>query len=101
MWTFDFVEIIALLAALIVVAGVFLYGDARQRARNLSYALVRKMGLSRQSHLIAGFLELLVLLGLGLVVGALAAIAASATGALLSQRIADGADTSELLRPGG
>ena len=136
-WTFDFVEIIALLAAMIVVAGVFLYGDARQRARNLSYALARRMGLSRRSHFMAAFLELAVLLGLGLAVGAIAAIAASAlvyggidpvpttppgprlivaydvvaaaavatlavaaTGALLSQRIADGANTSELLRHG-
>jgi putative ABC transport system permease protein len=136
-WTFDFVEIIAVLAALIVVAGVFLYGDARQRARNLSYALARRMGLSRRSHFVAAFLELLVLLSLGLAVGAVSAIAASAlvyggidpvpttppaprlilafdvvaaaavatlavaaAGALLSQRIADGADTSELLRHG-
>ena len=137
-WTFDFVEIMAVLAALIVVAGVFLYGDARQRSRNLSYALARRMGLSRRSHFAATFLELLVLLGLGLAVGVMAAITASAlvyggidpvpstppaprlivaldvvafataaifavaaTGALLTQRIADGADTSELLRHGG
>lgn len=136
-WTFDFVEIIAVLAALIVVAGVFLYGDARQRSRNLSYALARRMGLSRRSHFTAVFLELLVLLGLGLVVGVMAAITASAlvyggidpvpstppaprlivaldvvaiatvaifavaaTVAVLTQRIADGADISELLRHG-
>jgi putative ABC transport system permease protein len=136
-WTFDFVEIMAVLAALIVVAGVLLYGDARQRARNLSYALARRMGLSRRSHFVAAFLELFVLLSLGLAVGAMAAIVASALvyggidpvpttppaprlilafdvvaaaglatllvsamGAILSQRIADGADTSELLRHG-
>jgi putative ABC transport system permease protein len=136
-WTFDFVEIIAVLAAIIVVSGILLYGDARQRARNLSYALARRMGLSRRSHFMAAFLELFVLLSLGFAVGAIAAIAASAlvyggidpvpttppgprlvvafdviaaaavatlavsaAGALLSQRIADGADTSELLRHG-
>jgi putative ABC transport system permease protein len=136
-WTFDFVEIIAVLAALIVVAGVFLHGDARQRSRNLSYALARRMGLTRRSHFIAAFLELLVLLSLGLAVGVMAAVAASAlvysgidpvpstpptprlivafdviaiaaaaivtvaaTGALLTQRIADRADISELLRHG-
>ncbi|MEA3501348.1 MAG: hypothetical protein U9R47_01125 [Actinomycetota bacterium] len=137
-WTFDFVEIIAVLAALIAVAGMFLYGDAHQRARNLAYALARRMGLSRRSHLFAGFLELLTLLGLGLAVGASAAIAASSLiyrgidpvpttppgprligaldvvlvcgivilavssmGALWSQRIANRADTSELLRHDG
>ena len=137
-WTFDFVEIIAVLAVTIVVAGVFLYGDARQRSRNLSYALARRMGLARRSHFMAAFMELAVLLGLGLVVGVTTAIAASAivysgidpvpstppaprlivaldviaiaavatltvaaTGAMLTQRIADGADTSELLRHGG
>lgn len=137
-WTFDFVEMIAVLATTVAVAGVFLYGDARQRSRNLSYALARRMGLTRRSHFTASFLELLVLLSLGLTVGVAAAIAASslvyggidpvpstpptprlivaldvvaiaavatlavaATGALLTQRIADGADTSELLRHGG
>lgn len=137
-WTLDFIEIIAVLAALIVVAGVLLYGDARQRTRNLAYALARKMGLSRRSHLLAGFLELAVLLGLGLMVGAVAAFTASvlifggldavpttppgpryigaldvvvicagcalalaAIGALLAQRTADRADTSEMLRHGG
>ena len=97
----------------------------------------RRMGLSRRSHFLAAFLELFVLLSLGLAVAAMAAIAGSAlvygsidpvpttppgprlivafdviaaaglailavaaTGALLSQRIADGADTSELLRHG-
>ncbi len=136
-WTFDFLEIYAALAGLIAIGGVLLYVDARQRQRNLSYALARRMGLQRSEHLQAGFMELAGLTVLGTLAGLLAArvaagslygildavpetppgprwvgaldlslialltsIAVAALGAVLAQRTADGADTSELLRHG-
>jgi putative ABC transport system permease protein len=72
-WTFEFLRLYAALAGLIVVASVLIYTDTRQRARNLSYALARRMGLTRRDHVTAGFLEVgsLTLLGTltGIVVG--------------------------------
>ncbi len=136
-WTFDFLEIYAALAGLIAIGGVLLYVDARQRQRNLSYALARRMGLQRAEHLQAGFIELAGLTVVGTLAGLLAARIAAGTlykvldavpetppgprwvgaldlsllallialgvaalGAVLAQRTADSADTSELLRHG-
>ncbi len=136
-WTFDFLEIYAALAGLIAIGGVLLYVDTRQRQRNLSYALARRMGLQRAEHLQAGFLELGGLTVLGALSGLLAAriaarslynildavpesppgprwigaldlslivlviaVAVAGIGAVLAQRTADAADTSELLRHG-
>lgn len=56
-WTFDFLQLYAALAGIIVVGAIMLYADTRQRQRNLSYALAVRMGLSRGEHLRAGFLE--------------------------------------------
>ncbi len=76
-WTFDFLELYAGLAGIIVVGAILLYADTRQRERNLSYALAVRMGLTRREHLLAGFFEFggLVFLGgtLGSVVAYLAA----------------------------
>ncbi len=72
-WTFDFLEIYAALAGLIAIGGILLYVDTRQRQRNLSYALARRMGLRRSEHLRAGFLEVGGLTMLGALSGLLAA----------------------------
>jgi putative ABC transport system permease protein len=56
-WTFEFLRLYAALAGLIVIASVLIYTDTRQRGRNLSYALARRMGLSRRDHALAGLLE--------------------------------------------
>lgn len=76
-WTFDFLEVYSMLAGLIAIGGVLLYVDARQRSRNLSYVLARRMGLSRKDHLIGGIIEVagLALLGSisGILTGSLAA----------------------------
>lgn len=71
-WTFDFLEIYSYLAGLIAIGAVLLYVDTRQRARNLSYALARRMGLTRREHLMAGFLEIGSLTLLGVATGILA-----------------------------
>jgi putative ABC transport system permease protein len=72
-WTFEFLRLYAALAGLIVISSVLIYTDTRQRARNLSYALARRMGLTRRDHMTAGFLEVgsLVLVGslIGIAVG--------------------------------
>lgn len=136
-WTFDFLEIYAALAGLIAIGGVLLYVDTRQRQRNLSYALARRMGLQRTEHLRAGFIEVASLTVLGAVAGVFAArvaarslytildavpetppgprwigaldlsllavvvaLGVAAIAAILAQRTADSADTSELLRHG-
>jgi putative ABC transport system permease protein len=72
-WTFDFLEIYAGLAGLIAIGGMLLYVDTRQRQRNLSYALARRMGLTRAEHLRAGFIELAGLTVIGALAGILAA----------------------------
>jgi len=68
-WTFDFLRLYAALAGLIVIASVLIYTDTRQRARNLSYALARRMGLSRRDHALAGLLEVGSLTMLGALAG--------------------------------
>lgn len=71
-WTFDFLEIYSYLAGLIAIGAVLLYVDTRQRARNLSYALARRMGLTRREHLGAGLIEIGSLTLLGVFTGVIA-----------------------------
>ena len=75
--TFDFIQIVGVLAGIIATAGVLLYSDTRQRARNLAYALARRMGLTRPSHVRAGLLEIGMLLAVGLAIGLAAGILGS------------------------
>jgi putative ABC transport system permease protein len=72
-WTFDFLELYAALAGIIVVGAILLYADTRQRARNLSYALAVRMGLTRREHLRAGLIEIGGLVVAGALVGSLTA----------------------------
>lgn len=134
-WTFDFLELYASLAGIIVVGALILYADTRQRSRNLSYALAIRMGLTRREHLRAGLFEMGGLILIGTVFGSLAAhfsarsvyaaldalpqtppgptwvgvldlvaillalgFAVALLVAFTSQRTADNADVSELLR---
>jgi len=76
-WTFALLEVYAALAGLIVIGGVLLYADTRQRRRNLSYALSRRMGLRRHEHLLSGFLEIGGLTLSGTLTGVLAAYLAA------------------------
>jgi putative ABC transport system permease protein len=68
-WTFEFLRLYAAMAGLIVIASVLIYTDTRQRTRNLSYALARRMGLTRRDHMIAGILEVGSLSLLGTLAG--------------------------------
>ncbi len=137
-WTFDFLELYAALAGVIAIGAILLYSDTRQRARNLAYALARRMGLSRRDHIRASYMETAIPLLAGTALGAITALITARTvylaldpvpetppasrwvpaidlivitvvaalvlswaTAQTSQRAADTADTSELLRHGG
>jgi putative ABC transport system permease protein len=73
-WTFGYLQALAGLIGLIAVAGLFLFLSARQRSTLVAYVLLRRIGLSRRGHLgsLAG--ELAVVLGLGWLLGTLAAV---------------------------
>ncbi len=84
-WTFDFLRLYAALAGVIVVGGILLYVDSRQRARNLSYVLARRMGLKMRDHFLATLIEIGSVVGVGAVIGGLTA----AVGARSLYRILD------------
>ena len=76
--TFGFLKALGIGAALLVIVGMALYVQSRQRARALSYALARRMGLAPRAHYSALLLELGAMLVLSLVVGlALGGVAAA------------------------
>jgi len=68
-WAFGFLQALGIMAGVIVLGGILLYLEARQRGRAISYALASRMGLSRRSHTASVALELGALLALGCVVG--------------------------------
>ncbi len=65
-WSFAYLQALGVLVGLVVVAGMLLYIETRQRSRATAYAMAHRMGLSRGSHLGAVALEL----GAPMVVGA-------------------------------
>ncbi len=69
-WTFGYLTALAALVGLVAVGGLLLYLETRQRSRMASYALGRRMGLTRATHLRSLLAELGVLLGLAWVIGA-------------------------------
>ena len=69
-WTFGYLTALAALVGLVAVGGLLLYLETRQRTRIASYALGRRMGLTRGTNLRSLVAELGVLLGLAWVVGA-------------------------------
>lgn len=75
-WTFGYLQALAAFVGVIAIGGLLLYLETRQRKRTASYAMARRMGLSRLTH----FRSLLVELGSVLVVAALigAGLAAAA-----------------------
>jgi len=76
-WTFGFLQALGVLTGCIVVGGLLLYVETRQRSRRVSYVLSRRMGLSRRAHLLSLLLELGAPLLAGCVAGAALALAAA------------------------
>ena len=69
-WTFGYLTALAALVGLVAIGGLLLYLETRQRTRTASYALGRRMGLTRATHLRSLLAELGVLLGLAWAIGA-------------------------------
>ena len=77
-WTFGFMQALGVLVGLITVGGLLLYLDTRQRSRRVSYAFLRRMGLTRRAHRRSIIAEVGVVLVGGTVLGAALACAAAA-----------------------
>jgi putative ABC transport system permease protein len=77
-WAFVFMELIGVVTAVIALIGLVLYLQARQRSRELSYALGRRMGLTSGAHRAAVVIEIMLLLVSALVAGAVLALGATA-----------------------
>ena len=75
--TFGVLNVLGMGAGLLVVVVILMYLQARQRARVVSYALSRRMGLSDASHRMALVIELSILLGAAYVVGSVLALASA------------------------
>lgn len=76
-WGLGFLQALGVLTGLIALGGILLYLESRQRAREISYALARRMGLSRRDHRLSVAFELAAMLAVGVVLGvALAWLAA-------------------------
>jgi len=76
-WSFTFMELIGLVTASVALIGLLLYLQARQRTRELSYALSRRMGLSSRAHRAAVVAELAGLLVSAFVIGTALGLAAA------------------------
>ena len=76
--TYSYVRTVALAAALIALAGLVLYLQARQQSQRIASALARRMGLEAGSEILSLFLELaaILLASAAVGVGVAAAVAA-------------------------
>src|SRR5919106_1505047 len=85
-WALRFLGTIGVVASSVVLVGGFLYLQTRQRQADTSYALARRMGLSRSSHRRSGAVEGAGLLAIAFVIGATIGAGASAGGNVDGQR---------------
>ncbi len=76
--TYSYVRTVALAAALIALAGLVLYLQARQQSQRIASALARRMGLSAGSEILSLFLELAAILLASAAVGVGVAVAVAA-----------------------
>jgi len=76
-WTFSYLQALGIMAGAIALAGMLLYLQTRQQAREVSYALARRMGLTRGDHRKAVALELGGMLIISLLIGASLALLSS------------------------
>lgn len=77
-WALRFLGAIGVVASSVVLVGGFLYLQTRQRQAETSYALARRMGLSRSSYRRSVALEVAGLLAIAFVIGGTIAAVASA-----------------------
>jgi putative ABC transport system permease protein len=68
-WGLGFLQALGIVTGLIALGGIVLYLESRQRSREVSYALSRRMGLSRGDHRLSVALELAAMLAVGVVLG--------------------------------
>lgn len=68
-WALGFLQALGIMTGLVALGGMMLYLESRQRAREVSYALARRMGLSRADHRRSVALELAAMLAVGVVLG--------------------------------
>src|SRR6266581_238 len=78
-WLFGYLEALGALAGLLALVALVLYVESRQRAREVSYALAVRMGLTRGAHLLSVAVELAAMLLGAFVIGAVLAAAGSFT----------------------
>jgi putative ABC transport system permease protein len=76
-WTFGYLEALGVAAGVVALLGMVLYLQARQRDREVSYALARRMGLSSAAHGLSVAGELAGMLLAAFVIGAGLAVAAA------------------------
>ncbi len=76
--TFVVLNVLGLAAALLVLAGMLMYLQARERSQVVSYGLSLRMGMSHVAHRRALVSELASMLGSSFVIGALLAMGISA-----------------------
>lgn len=76
-WSFDYLQALAELTGLIAIGGLILYVETRARTRMASYALARRMGITRRTHARSLLIEFAALAVIAAAAGALLAWAAA------------------------
>ena len=76
-WTFGLLQALGVAAGVITLVGILLYLQARQRARVIANAVMRRMGLAPSSGRAAVALELVGMLLIAFVIGAALAVLAA------------------------
>ncbi len=76
-WTFEFLQALGVIIGFVVLAGMLLYLQSRQRAGIVSFALARRMGLKAASYRLSVVIELFVLLGAALMIGVVLSLVAA------------------------
>ncbi|MBA3367103.1 MAG: FtsX-like permease family protein, partial [Geodermatophilaceae bacterium] len=84
-WTFGYLQALAAFVGVIAIGGLLLYLETRQRKRTASYAMARRMGLSRWTH----FRSLLAELGSVLVVAGIVGVGLAASAGAMAYRRLD------------